>query len=296
MKIVRTLFILILTFSLSSCEKEQTPLTLDDYIFANGKPEKKFSVELNGFLFESDSITAVKVNGQLALIVADQNVSFVINSEKLKTGTFLGSANDLKNYVNYKDAANAVFSTTKFGENSNAVINVSNFNESNKLVSGEFSGTMYDLNSSFQIQIQNGKFKNVLVDIPFIGELTATVSGNTIEADGCYHSSTVNAGITLETIAATANSDTISMSFVIEESIQLKEYNLAIDPVTVHYNSNTFSSNIFKNQYTSESGKLTIIKIDVANNRIEGSFNFTARNFLNETVQIDNGLFKALMQ
>ena len=92
------------------------------------------------------------------------------------------------------------------------------------------------------------------------------------------------------------NRDSITINITVEQKIQEREYQFSAGGLTAVYNSNSFSSNIFKNQYNGESGKLLITRIDTINNTVQGNFNFTVRNAFGEPVVITEGDFNALIK
>ena len=282
----------------TACEGENTdPLTIEDIFRESGIEFKKFSAEFGDVFFETNVASGLKSNNQLVITARSEqsNSQMVINTEALAEGIYLGSSNELKNFVNYQDENGQLFSSTKIGKLPSVVIQISTFNQQDSLVSGSFSGTLYSQTSEDSI-IVSGQFTELVVNIPFIGEMTASIGNINYVSNGCTYTSTNNSGIILETIASTANDDTLSISIVVEENIQERHYNFAVDLVVARYNSNVFSSNIFKHQYTSITGSMDIKEIDLVNQRVVGSFTFVATNFLNQAVTVSNGNFKALAQ
>lgn len=281
---------------LLGCEKEGTPVSVEDLYRASNLPDKKFNATLNGYKFETNRTGGMKINQKLSLSAGDDYVTFNISTKRFENGLYFGKEDSLNNVINYRDGNGVLFSTTKFGKPTQCVIDIVSFNQEKGVISGNFSGIMYDQGSDFEIKLEKGSFIEVPVQIPFLGEMNARVGSEAFMSENCMFSGTSSGGFVFETITSYAKDDTLSISITIEENISKKEFNFVSDNVIARYNSNTFSSNVFKNLYTSEAGVLTILKVDSVNKRVEGIFNFRARNFLAEEVLVTGGNFKAVIK
>lgn len=296
MKTIKFLLIAIATLSFVSCEQEGTPLSLDELYAANGISTSKFSASVRGADFETENASGIFVNNQLAITAQTDIRTLVIGVESLEAGTYLGVDNNLKNYINYSDSNSVVFTSTKQGEESDITIEIASYDSQSQQISGRFSGTLYDVVSDKKMKVLNGQFSKVDVDIPYFGEMRAKAGTIDFVGNSCTYTSSNSGGFVFETIASNANNDTLSLIITLDEKIQEKDYFFDRDPITGRYNSNIFSSDVFKNQYTSERGKMTVTSIDSVNQRIEGIFNFDAKNFLNEGILIRDGSFTAIIR
>lgn len=293
---IKYIFLILSFISLSSCEDEREPLTLDDLYEINGLSTSRFSAKINGSDFETEKATALKTNTSLALNASDEKVSFVLALNDISEGVYVGSGDSSNIYLNYKDANGLLFSSNKNGNATDFEVEVTQFNPVNSTISGNFSGKMIGSSSDFEINVEKGSFIEVPVTQPFFGRLSALVEGNQFQAESCVFTSTNSGGFIFENFVASGNKDSTSLSITVEEKLQEKEYLFLFGGLTSTYISNTFSSNIFKNKYDGESGRLIINNIDSVNNRIEGTFNFIYRNAFGEPITISNGKINALVK
>lgn len=291
----RVLYIISLLFVFISCQKEEDPLTIEDINEINNVNSSKFSAIINEGNFKTNNAEGIKINGQLTITSTDNKKTIVVNVSGIEEGIYLGKDNNFKNYVNFLDAGGTLFSSTKQGVDSDLRIEITNFNEAKSTVSGTVSGTLHAPWDE-KILIRNGRFSGVSVETPFTGNMKADIGPVKFRSESCIFSSASSSGFTIETIASSANNDSLQISFTIEENIIEKTYNLATAPITARYNSNVFSTDVFKHQYTSSRGVLTISSIDTVEKVVKGSFNFDAVNFLSETIQVKSGEFNAAIR
>lgn len=277
-----------------ACQKEQEPLTLEQIRDLNTFKVVPFDVRINGTRFSGDNISAVKLNKRLSLQAEIENQFYAISTEDLSKGVYLGENNRLKNTISFTNMNGVTFTSTKQGETSDAVIEIENYDEQRKLVSGIISGTLYaPWNES--IQLEFGRFQDVFVETPFLGVMNADVDTKLFDSEQCIHAFDTLNGIVFNTFTSTANCDTLSLNFRIQGGLAVGSYDINNQDVTVSYNSNTFSLDVFRNQFTSDSGTLTITAINTTAQTVSGTFNLQATNFIGQQIDITNGNFTATM-
>jgi hypothetical protein len=292
----RVISLLFVLTAFTSCEGEGEPFTLEELYELNGFPTKRFELNLNESVFETDLASGVKSNTALAIEASGAGVNYILSVSGLEEGTYLGAVNDSKVFLNYEDASGKLFSSTKPGVKSNFVVEVSKINAERRVVSGNFNGTLYELNGDLKLSVTNGSFLEVMVTQPAFGEMTAKIDNRSFVADSCYFTSNTSGGFTFDTFLGVGNEDSASINITVQEKIQEREYQMSSGAITTTYNSNTFTGNVFKNQYDADAGSLTVVEIDTVNNVISGRFNFTVRNAFGEPLEISEGEFFALIR
>lgn len=292
--IMRKLLYFILLTTLIACQKEEDPLTLDKVRELNTFKIIPFEARVNGSRFSGESVNATKLNKKLSVVAIVGGQSYSISVEELKEGVYLGENNRLKNVISFTNENGVTFTSTKEGESSDAVIEIIRYDAQLKLVSGTMRGTLYaPWNES--IKLDEGKFQDILVEAPFLGDMKADVDSKLFDSEQCVHAMDTVNGLVFNTFTSSANCDTLSLTFRLEGGLSERSYNINNQRVTAFYNSNIFSSNIFENQYTSDAGTLTITSINNANKTVRGTFTLTATNFQSQQINITNGNFTALM-
>jgi|GEM_PF-5986908 len=290
------LCLLLAFITFSSCEKDREPFTLEELFEINGLPTKRFELRLNGLEFETDLANGLKTNTAFGIEASGSKVSYALSISDVVEGAYFGNTDESKVFLNYRDANGTLFSTTKQGVRSDLNVVVSLYNVEKSVISGNFSGTLMASQGNLQLQVSNGSFLEVPVAKPAFGEMTARVGNRSFVAESCSFKSTNSGGFIFETFLGVGNGDSTSVNITVEQKIEEREYQFSAGALTATYNSNTFSSNTFKNQYNGESGKLLIMAIDTLNNTVQGSFNFTVRNAFGEPIDIREGNFNALIK
>lgn len=290
-------FIFSLAFLLFiSCEEEGEPLTLEDIYEATNGNKTPFKAKINGFDYTADLVAGAK-EGNTFFIVGSQysSASITISTLGISPGLYLGE-DSMSNSILFKNNEGRQFFSNTPDQESDAIISIRSFSEKNALATGVFSGTLYSLDSDEMLEITNGEFNSVFLEIPFFGEMTAIVNNKTYSADECTVTAQQNGNLTLSTIASSANFDTLGIRFIIEDTLEVKNYDLEDQVASATYNTNTFSANIFKHQYNSSTGYIRISKIDSAENRVLGTFSFEAKSINGESVSVKSGSFEALIK
>ena len=259
-------------------------------------PTDRFELTLNGLEFKTDVANGLKTNTALAIEASSEGVSYVLSVSDLLEGNYSGKTDQSKVFLNYKDANGVLFSSTKQGMASNFKAEISRYDAEKGVVSGNFDGTLIAVQGNSLLRVTNGSFLEVPVVQPIFGEMNAKIGNNPFVAESCSFTSTNSGGFVFETFLGVGNRDSITINITVEQKIQEREYQFSAGGLTAVYNSNSFSSNIFKNQYNGESGKLLITRIDTINNTVQGNFNFTVRNAFGEPVVITEGDFNALIK
>ena len=291
------LYLLIAFIAFYGCKEEEgDALTLEELYQLNGLPTKRFEVSLNGFQYETNVANGVKTNTALAIEASGNGVSYVLGLSDVAEGQYMGNTDDLKIFLNYRDANGLLFSTTRQDDASDFEVKITRYNVEKEVVSGKFSGTLGQVNGNLELKVTKGSFLEVPIVRPAFGEMTARIDNKRFVAESCSFTSNTSGGFTFDTFLGVGNGDSAAINITVQEKIKEREYQFSSGAITTTYNPNTFSSNIFKNQYDGESGGLTISKIDTVSNTIQGSFNFTARNAFGEPVTISQGEFNALME
>jgi len=290
------LYLLIAFIAFSGCEEEGDPLTLEDLYRLNGLPTKRFEVSLNGFQFETNTASALKTNTALAIEASGSGVNYELGLTGLEEREYFGNGNELNVFLNYKDAGGLLFSTTKTGDTSDLEVEITNYDVEKNVVSGKFKGTLLQLNGDLELIVTKGSFLEIPITRLAFGEMTARIDNEQFIAESCSFTSNTNGGFTFDTFLGVGNDDSTSLNITVQEKIQEREYPFSSGAITATYNPNTFSANIFKNQYDADAGSLTISKIDTVNNTVEGSFNFAVRNAFGELINISQGQFNALIK
>ena len=126
--------------------------------------------------------------------------------------------------------------------------------------------------------------------------MTALVNNETYKAEECSFTTQTNGNFILSTIQSSINNDTIAISLTIEDTLEVKTYDFEESAATATYNTNTFSANIFKHQFSAESGSLRITKIDTIENRVLGAFSFDGTSINGEAVSVRSGAFEAIIK
>ena len=280
----------------TGCEDEGEPVTIKELYEINGFPTERFELYLNGFNFKTNVANGLKTNTALAIEADGEGVSYVLSVSDLIEGEYFGNNNKSKVFLNYRDANGVLFSTTKQGMPSNLEVEISRYDSERGVISGEFAGTLMAAQGNALLSVANGSFLEVPVVQPAFGEMTAKIDNKPFVAESCSFTSANSGGFIFETVLGVGNGDSTSINITVEQKIQEREYKFSAGGLTAVYNLNTFSSNIFKNQYNGESGNLLITRIDTINSTVQGSFNFTVRNAFGEPVNITDGSFNALIK
>lgn len=292
-KIFSILFVLI---AFVGCEEEGEPVTLNDLFEANGLPTKRFELSLNGFAFESDVASGIKTNTAVSIDVNGNEVNYTLSFNNIAEGKYLGVVDDSKVFLNYRDANGLLFSSTKQGLISDFEVEVTRFNIEQNVISGNFSGTLYEVRGNSRLKVSNGSFLAVPIVQPLFGAMNATIDNKLFIAESCIFTTNNAGGFVFETFLGLGNKDSTSLNITVEQGIQEQEYQFSAGSLTATYNTNLFSSNIFKNRYDADEGQLTITSIDRQNNRVQGNFNFVVRNAFGEPLDIQRGSFDALIK
>ncbi|MDB4060614.1 DUF6252 family protein [Vicingaceae bacterium] len=295
-KSYRILFFLVAFIVVTGCEEEGEPLTLDDLFQLNGLPTKRFEVILNGFKFETNTASGLKTNTALSIEASGSGASYMLAVSDIVEGEYFGNTDDFKVFLNYKNSGGLLFSTTKSGETSDLEVEITNYDVEKDVVSGKFQGTLLQVNGDLELNVTKGSFLEIPIVRPAFGEMIASIDSERFVAESCLFTSSTSGGFTFDTFSGVGNDDSTILNITVQEKIQEREYQFSSGSITATYNPNTFSSNIFKNQYDAEAGSLTISKIDTINNAIEGRFNFTVRNAFGEPINIFQGEFNALIK
>ena len=278
------------------CEEEGDPFTLEDAFELNDLPTQPFELRLNNTEFKSKSAVGMKTNVGLTIESSAAGVTYILGIADLNESNYSGRTNGSKNYLNYKDARGQLFSSNKQGELSDFVVEITKYDSLSSVVSGNFKGTIKSQNGGLNLQVTGGSFIEVSVVRPLFGEMTAQIDGVPFVAESCTFTRDNSGGFIFETIEGIGNSDSTSIAITVEQETQEKEYLFNAGGITAVYTSNTFSSNVFKNRYDADAGRLIVNRIDTVNNVVQGSFNFTLRNAFGEPVQISTGYFDALIR
>lgn len=290
------LYLLIAFITFSGCEEEGDALTLEELYQLNGLPTKRFELSLNGFRYETNVASGLKTNTALAIEASGGGVSYVLGVSDVVEGQYLGDKNDLKIFLNYRDANGLLFSTTKQGDTSDFEVEITRYNVDKDVVSGKFSGTLLQVNGDLELDVAKGSFLEVPIVRPAFGEMTARIDNERFVAESCSFTSNTSGGFTFDTFLGVGNEDSTLINITVQEKIQERVYQFSSGAISATYNPNTFSSNIFKNQYDGDAGSLTISRIDTTSNTIQGRFNFTVRNAFGEAIDISQGEFNALIK
>lgn len=290
-------FVFSLTLILfASCEESGEPLTLDDIYDATYGDKTPFKAKINGFDFTADVVAGGKEENTFFIVGAESSsASITLKTLGITPGLYLGE-DSMSNNVFFKNDLGREFSSNSPDKESDAIISIRSYSEKNALATGVFSGTLYSLDSDEVLEVSNGEFNSIFLDIPFFGKMTAFVNNSFYKADECSFTVQQNGAIVLSTIASKANSDTLGIRFSIEDTLEVRNYDLEKPVASATYNTNNFSSNTFVHQYNSRSGNLRITKIDSVENRVFGTFNFEARSVNGESVSVRSGAFEALME
>lgn len=292
----KSTLICILFASLFSCEEEGDPLTLEDIYEATNNNKREFQAKINGFDFIADAASGGKEE-DVYFVVGAQNstASITIKTLDITPGLYLGE-DSMSNSIVFKNDVGRVFSSNSPDKDSDAAISIRSFSEKNALGTGVFSSTLYSLDSDEVLELTNGEFNSVIFNIPFFGKMTALVNNETYKAEECSFTTQTNGNFILSTIQSSINNDTIAISLTIEDTLEVKTYDFEESAATATYNTNTFSANIFKHQFSAESGSLRITKIDTIENRVLGAFSFDGTSINGEAVSVRSGAFEAIIK
>jgi len=279
-----------------SCEEEGEPLSLKDIYEATDNNREPFRAKINGFEFSASVVAGGKEFGNYYIIGADNaGSSIAVRTLNIVPGSYLG-IDSSANYILFKNAQGRAFSSIGTNKKPDAQISIRSYSPSNNLASGVFSATLYSLDSEEQLSLTSGAFNSAFIVLPFLGIMTAEVDGKEFKAEKCTYTNSQNNGLVTQNIDGFSNNDTMSINLTIKDQVQIKSYDIADSNVVARYNSNTYSSNLSKNQYTGISGSLNIVRIDSLDNKVYGNFGFEAINANGNNVSIKYGNFQALIQ
>ncbi len=289
-------FVLAFISASIGCEETGEPLTLDDIYDATTIDSDPFKAKINGFDYKADFVAGGKENGSFFIIGASvDGSSITIRTQGIQPGLYLGADSSINN-IFYKNNIGRQFVSNFPAEDSDVEISIRAFSEANSLASGVFSGTLYSTDSDEKLSITNGAFNSTFIEIPFSGKMKASVNSKSFNSEDCSFITTDNGGIVFQEIIGFETNDSLRITIRIEDSVAVRTYDFIDTDISATYNSNVYSSNLPRYQYNAISGSLVIHRIDYAEKKIIGSFNFEARSLNGQFVSVNNGGFQALVK
>lgn len=282
MKKLNFTFALICILTLFSCEK-------DKELTPNPTSQGSMTAMVDGASWTSSSASGARMNGVLNVTGTTANGSVIVITLFDKgVGTYnLNGASE--GNAGYQITSGGVAFTADSDPNASVII--TKIDATNKTLSGTFSFKVYRSSDSLTKVITEGKF----TDIKFITELTGGGNNNTLSADidGSLFTAPVVTGVILPSlnkigVTGSDNNGSKSIGFQLPDNIAVGSY--TFDGVAGNYvGQYNASSSEF---YFADSGNLVISKHDVGAKKIEGTFNFIAKDFGGVvSISITNGKF-----
>lgn len=291
---------LFISIGLIACTEDESVEPLIDDLSST---ETFFKAKFNGSNFNSTQTTASIVNNKLVMVASQGGNSFTIEIENILERTY--NPNDVGVKIEYRPAGSGF---AYIGKNpdvtSTGLINIRKIDYLNKKISATFNFTGYWSNPNemrSSINFTNGIFNNITFEsniIPpppsdqvftcnFDGQ---TFNGNDIEAYYNNNSLYIFAKKTatndrfiiyISNVATAVNYNPNTLDNVL----------LIYQPANTEYAYSGFN---FNNE-TQVTGNILVSELDLVNNKVSGTFNFTGHwtDWNNPTSKIfSNGIFE----
>ncbi len=276
-KITFILIVLLgISFLISGCKKK------DDETPSDSKPQASMSAKIDGVDWTATQMGCSIANdiGGIAGS-ALQKPSIVISIKNMAVGTFV--LNQESESAGAVVDGNVTYTTNQDPQAGGTVI-ISSLNMTDSLVSGTFEFKAYSFFAKGFIQVTEGIFTNIPLST------TAPVTPNEslkVDIDGTtFTASSVSATNLMGKIIISGSDADYStiVGITIPEDIEAGTYGFDMTYIGQY---TTGTSSLMAN-----SGELIITNHDLTANKIEGTFNFEALNFItSETVSLTNGTF-----
>lgn len=280
--------------SIFACE-EPEPLTADDFV--NEDLQKflnpPFQVEVDRATFFEESVTAAFAQGQLTVRAIKGNEQIAFTTNGIQEGIYSGMLSNLNQIYFQED--NEVYTSLRANGTNQAEIVILEYNKEEDLISGTFKGQVVHSNQKERLSITNGKFNDLKVEIPFTGEMNATLSTRpTFSSLNCQYISSSNLGVTVETITAYTNGNQQSINIIIRRALSPGIFNLSDTDVSFTYNDDVFNTDPVT-IFTGQSGNIQVISINQTTGEIKGTFEVQTQNFNGEILNFQMGTFTAVV-
>lgn len=275
MKIYRSLiYIMALAVMINACKKSDT------------KPTGTMSAKIETTSWNAKTITDTIAGNTVNIIGrSSDNSTITLYLDAIRTGIFLVNDTSLHS-ANFLPVNGTSSYTTSYGTNSGGEINVTSINNSDSLMSGTFYFTAVDPLSGATVTVTEGKFDNLNFK-----ELMTNYMHAEIDGTG-WTAGVVNGNLALGgklTLKGSVTNNAKFINIVVPGNILPGTYTLG-GLLSSYYGQ--YNPTVDVSMY-SYSGTLVITKHDTANNRIEGSFNFSALEFQGTTTAvISKGVFR----
>lgn len=281
----------------------------DDSNNNTGASDGEFVAKIDGSEFRvSTQVAATLYNGifNIAAIKASTGETITITVSNAEEGTFnLGpNSNTLSAAIYMINGEDAYGSA---GEGGSGTIKITNIDLDNKTVSGTFNFTA--IRQTFGdngeiiteiVEVNNGAFNNIDLSSSIPGNsnstLSAKIDGNDLNAGSVRAMEIPFQGTPNISIIANNNSTHQHLSLMFPKSITPGTYNFtgSFSNYIGFYNPNLGGGT---NNYTAESGTLTITSYNTTAGTIKGTFKFSAKrldpNDPDITYEITSGSFTA---
>lgn len=282
--IVGFVFILVLSFGNSSCQKEFFLDDIDSSLITPPGISGSFTAKIDGVKYTADKGASATVSMGVISIAGISNAGENITLRVADSGVHVYSLNigSDTNLGAYTKGSELAYSTNQGNgpEQSGGTLSVTSINTGKKTISGTFSATVYRQFDGKQIKITEGVFK----DISYATEpIPSANSKDTfrVKVDGtAFPVYSISAFNLYSMITLTINDQAVSKTVGITMPSNVKAGTYDFSPFGPDFIG---QYNPTSTTYLSASlGKITILEHNLSTKRIKGNFNFEAKELIGD--------------